>query len=170
MGALSISSHGAQVHCPRRISASSRLPSNLALLSLGSLDFFYYLAPFWGATSPSSKSYDGLFFLKSGMDFNLMLAGSEGGGRGRLGATWVLGASLEVCPLFVLAIKPFKLVLCFRSMLSSSSELVSGRAAINLGWWTIENLSDSVSKSKSSTGLFWSPLLFSKVELVDLSV
>ena len=127
------SSQGALVRYPRRTSASSQLSIDLALLSLGPLVFFYCLAPFGGASSPSFKSSIGLFFLKSGTSFSLRSAGSAGGG-GRLGITWVLGTSFEVCPLFLFAIKPLKPILYFKSMSSSSaSELVSGRATINLG-------------------------------------
>ena len=72
------------------------------------------------------------------------------------------GASFKVDPLFLLAIRPFKPGLFFKSMSSSSLELVSGQATVNLGRWIAENLSDSVSKSESSTGLSGAPSPSSK--------
>ena len=53
-----------------------------------------------------------------------------GGGGGRFAGTRVLGASFKVDPLYLLAIKPFNFGLFFKSMSSSSSELVFGRATI----------------------------------------
>ena len=69
--------------------------------------------------------------------------------------TWVLGASLEVDPLFLLASRPFKPILYFRSMpSSSSSELFVTWVIINFRGRAAESLSDLVSESKSCTGLF----------------
>ena len=155
--APSTSSRGAQVHCPRRSSASSRLSTNLALLSLGSLALLCYLAPFGGATSPSFMSSVGIFFRRSEMAFSPRSIRSEGGGEGRLGVTWALGASFKVCPLFLLAIRPFRPILCFRSMPYSSSELVSNLATISFWGCVVESLSDSVLESKTSTGLSGTP-------------
>ena len=163
MGAFSTSSRRAQERCPQRNSASSRLSTNLAFLSLGSLVFFYCLAPFWGPTSPSSKSSTILFFLKLGLAFSLRSVGSWGGGGGRLGGTWVLGASFKVNPLFLLANRPFKPILYFRSIpSSSSSKLVVTWATINFGGWAVENLSISVSEFESYTGLSSTPSSSSK--------
>ena len=116
MGAPSTSSRGAQESWPQRNSALSWLFTNWAFLSLGSLVFLCCLAPFWGPTSSSSKSSTILFFFKFGLAFSLRSRMSCGGGRGRLVGTCVLGASFEVNPLFLLANRPFKPVLYFRSM------------------------------------------------------
>ena len=153
MGAPSISSLGDQVRCPHRTSASSWLSTDLTFLSLGSLALLCCLDPFWGTTSPSSKSSTGLFFLRFELACSPRSVG--GGGEGwRLRGTCVLGTSLEVCPLFLLAIRPFKSVLCFRSMpSSSSSRLVSIWAIINLRECAAESQSRSASKSESSTSL-----------------
>ena len=155
IGAPSTSSQGAQDRWPRHSSTSSRLSTKLAFLSLGSLAFFYCLAPFWGPTSPSSKSSTCLFFLKSGLTLSPRSAGSCGGRGGRLTKTWVLGTSFEVDPLFLLAIKPPRPILYFRSMpfSSSSSELAPTLATVNFGRRATESQSSSVSKSKSSTSL-----------------
>ena len=130
---------------------SSRLSTERALLSLTFLGRF---ASFGGITSPSSTSYTFLFLFKSRLGSIPTSVIGRGGG-GRLRGTWVLGTSLEVDPLFLLASKPFKLVLCFKSIPpSSSSELVSTRATINLREWVVENLSKSALEFESSTGLF----------------
>ena len=72
--------------------------------------------------------------------------------------TWVLEASLEVDPLFLLASKPFRPVLYFRSMLSSSfSELFVTWVTINFEGRAAESLSNLVSESKSCTGLSETP-------------
>ena len=124
MGAPSIYSQGAQVRGPQWTSALSRLSTDLALLSWGSLAFFCCLAPFLGATSPSSKSSTGLFFLRFELACNPRSVGSGGEG-GRLGGTWVLGTSFKVDPLFLFTIKPLKPVLYFKSMpYFSSSKLI----------------------------------------------
>ena len=153
MGAPSISSRGDQVRCPRRTTTSSWLSTNLALLSLSSLAFFCCLTPFWGPTSSSSKSSTIFFLLKFGLAYNPRLVG--GGGRGgRLARTCTLGTSLEVGPLFLLGIRPFKPDLCFKSMPSSSTSwLISIWATINLGECAAENWSRSASESESSIGL-----------------
>ena len=162
MGAPSISSLGDQVRCPRHTLASSRLSTDLTLLSLGSLALLCCLAPFWGPTSPSSKSSTSLFFLRFELACNPRLVGGEGEG-GRLRGTCVLGTSLEVCPLFLLAIRPFKPVLCFKSMpYSLSSRLESIWAIINLRECAAESRSRSASESKSSTGLVSNPPSSSK--------
>ena len=55
------------------------------------------------------------------------------------------GASLEVDPLFILASRPFKPILCFRSMLSSSSsKLFVTWATISFRGRATKSLSDSV--------------------------
>ena len=115
--------------------------------------------PFWGITSPSSASSTFLFFFKSRLGSNSTMVTGGGGGGGRFVGTWVLGTSFEVDPLFLLVIKPFKPGLCFKFVPSSSSEIVSGWVTIDLGWWTAENLSDSVSESESSTSLSEAPSL-----------
>ena len=152
MEAPSNSSRGDQVRCPLRTTASSRLSIDLALLSLGSLAFFCCLA-YWGSTSPSSKSSTDLFLLRFGLACNLRSMG-RGGGEGRLARTCTLGASLKDCPLFLLAIRPFKPDLYFRSMPSSSiSWLVSIQVTINLRECAAENRSRSASESDNSDGL-----------------
>ena len=78
MGAPSIFSWRAQVCGPWHTSALSRLSTDLALLSLESLAFFCCLAPFWGATSPSSKSLTGLFFLRFRLACSLRSVGGWG--------------------------------------------------------------------------------------------
>ena len=129
---------------------SSRLSTEGALLSLAFLGCF---APFGGITSPFSTSCTFLFLFKSRLGSSPTAVIGRGGG-GRLRGTWVLGTFLEADPLFLLASRPFKLVLYFKSMPPSSSfELASTRATINLGEWAAENLSKSASESESSTGL-----------------
>ena len=126
MRAPSTSSQGAHKRWPRRNSTLSRLSMDWALLSLGSLVFVCCLTPFWGPTSPSSRSSTTLFFFKFELAFSPTSVGIWGGGGGRLIGTWVLGASFEVYPLFLLANWPFRPVLCFRSMPSSSSSELTG--------------------------------------------
>lgn len=93
MGAPSSSSRGDHVHCPLRMAASSQLSTDLALLSLGSLAFFYCLA-FCGPTFPSSRSSIGLFLLRFGLACRPRSVEGGGAGRGRLGGTCTLGTSL----------------------------------------------------------------------------
>ena len=147
MGSLSNSSREAQVHGLRRTSApldSSQHSTEGALLSLAFLGCF---APFGGITSPSSTSCIFLFLFKSRLGSSPIAVTGRGEG------TWVLGTSFEDGPLILLASRPFKLVLYFRSIPSSlSSKLVSIQAIINLGEWIAENLSKSASESESSIG------------------
>jgi len=100
IGAPSSSRLGDQMHCPLPIVASSRLSTDLVLLSFSSSPFFCCLA-YWGPTSPSSNSSTGLFRLKLGIGCS---AGSTEGGRGggSLAGTCSLGASLKDYPLFLL--------------------------------------------------------------------
>ena len=67
---------------------------------------------------------------------------------------WILGAFLEVDPLFLLANRPLKPILYFKSMpSSSSSKLFVTWATINFRGRAVENLSNSVSEFESCTGL-----------------
>ena len=119
-----------------------------------SLTFLGCFALFDGITSPSSTSCTFLFFFKSGLGSNPTAVIGRGGG-GKLEGTWVFGTSLEADPLFLLASRPFRLVLYFRSIPpSSSSKLVSTQETINLEEWVAENLSKLASESESSTDLF----------------
>ena len=113
---------------------SSWLSTEGALLSLTFLGCF---VPFEGITSPSSTSCTFLFLFKSGLESSPTAVTGIGEG-GRLKGTWVLGTSLEANPLFLLASRPFMLVLYFKSIPPSSSELVSTQATINLGEWRSE--------------------------------
>ena len=151
MGVPSSSIWGAQVCCCRHTPASSLLSTEVVLLSLRSLIVFYCLVPFWGATSPSSNSWPGLFFFKLGLASNprSVVRGRRGG---RIVGVWILGTSFEVPPLFLLDIRPFRLDLFFRSLPSISSDLESIRVITDFGKWAEESLSDSVLESESSTG------------------
>ena len=150
MGAPSISSQEAQVRTLLAPLDSSRLSTKGVLLSLA---FFGCFASFGGITSPYSTSCTFLFLFKSGLGSSPTTVTGRWEGV-RLRGTWVLGKSLKVDSLFMLASRPFRLVLCFKSMLhSSSSELVSTRVTINLGVWAVEKLSKLASESKSSTDL-----------------
>ena len=115
--------------------------------------FLGCFAPFGGITSPSFTSCTFLFLFNLGLRSSPTMVTRRGGG-GRLGGTWVLGTSLEADPLFLLARRPFRLVLCFKSIPLSSSKLVSTRATINLEEWAAENLSKLASEFESSTSLF----------------
>ena len=65
---------------------------------------------------------------------------------------------MEVDPLFLLASRPFKPILYFRSMPpSSSSKLFATWATISFRGRAAESLSHSVSESKSCTGLSRTP-------------
>ena len=130
MGAPPNSSRRTHVRDPRHASAliSSLLSTEGGRLSL---TFLSYFAPFRGIISPSSPSCAFLFFFKSGQGSNPSTV-TGGGGGGRLEGTWVLGTSFKGDPLFRLANRPFKVDLYFKSIPSSSSELVSTRATINL--------------------------------------
>ena len=116
------------MHGPRHASApvSSLLSTEGTHLSL---TFFSCFAPFGGIISPSSPSCAFLFFFKSGQGSNPSTV-TGGGGGGRLEGTLVLGNSFEGDPLFRLANKPFKVDLYFKSIPSSSSELVSTQATM----------------------------------------
>ena len=152
-GAPSNSSRRAQVCTPQRTLAPldfSRLSMEGALLSLTFLGCF---SPFRGITSPSSTSCTFLFLLKSRLGSNHTAVIGKGG-RGRLGGAWVLGTSLEADPLFLLTSRPFRLVICLKSIPLSSSELVSTQETINLGEWAAKNLSKSALEFESSIGLF----------------
>ena len=146
---------------PRRISTpiSSLLSTKGGRLSLV---FLGYFVPLKGTISPSSASNTFLFFFKSGLGSNPTVVIGGGGGRGRFVGTWMSGMSFKENSLFLLAIRPFRPGLFFRSMFSSSLELVSSRATINLRWGTVENLLDSVPESESSTGLSGAPSPSSK--------
>ena len=77
-----------------------------------------------------------------------------------------MGAPLEVDHLFLLASKPFKLVLYFRFMpSSSSSELFVTWVIISFRGRAAESLSDSVSESKTCTCLSETPSSSSKWNL-----
>ena len=77
-----------------------------------------------------------------------------------------MGASLEVDPSFLLASRPFRQVLCFRSMpSSSSSKLFVTWVTISFKGRAVESQSNLVSKSKSCTGLFETPSSSSKWNL-----
>ena len=77
--------------------------------------------------------------------------------------TWVLGAFLEVDPLFLLANRPFKPIICFKSMpSSSSSKLFVTWATTNFKEQVIKSLLDSISESVSYTGLSDTPSSLSK--------
>ena len=166
MRAPSTSSRGAHKRWPRRNSTLSRLSMDWALLSLGSLVFVCCLTPFWGPTSPSSRSSTTLFFFKFELAFSPTSVGIWGGGGGRLIGTWVLGASFEVYPLFLLANWPFRPVLCFRSMPSSSSfELTVTYATIKFRVWAAKSLSDLALESESCTDFSGTPSSSSKWNL-----
>ena len=106
IGAPSNSSRGDQVRCSLRIAASPRLSTDLVLLSLGSLPFFWYLT-FSRPTSPSSNSSTGLFRLKLGIDCSVASDVRGRGGRAlEVGCSF--GASLEDCPLFLLERRPLR--------------------------------------------------------------
>ena len=122
------------------------------LLSWWSFTFCCF-TPFCGSISASSNSWIGLFFFTSGLARGPWSTGGRGGGRGRLIGVWTLGASSEVTPLPLLAIKPLKLGLFLGSIASASLELVSKKAMVCPGWWAIKSLSDSVSESEISTNL-----------------
>lgn len=129
MGAPPTPNRGAHMHNPRCASApvSSLLSTKGAYLSLTFLGCF---APFGGIISPSSPSYAFLFFFFKSRQGSSPSAVIKGGGGGRLEGTLVLGNSFEGDPLFRLANKPFKVDLYFKSIPSSSSELVSTQATM----------------------------------------
>ena len=155
-GAPSNSIRGAQVRWGRRTSASSPLFTDVPLLSLGSLAIFCYLLPFRGVTLHSSSSWSVLIFFKFGMAYRLRSVGGGGGGRTTGGC--VLGAFFKVPPLFLLAIRPFKPGLFFRSIASSSfSDSKFIRAMTNCFGWMEESLTDSVSESEISTSFLDAP-------------
>ena len=76
-----------------------------------------------------------------------------GGGGGRMTGSCVLGAFFELPPLFLLANRPFKSGLFFRSIsFSSSLDSKSIQAMTNYFGWMEESLVDSVLESKISIG------------------
>ena len=98
-----------------------------------SLAFSGCFAPFGGIISPSSTSCTFLYLFEPRLESSPTTVTGRGGGR-RLRGTWVLGTFLEADPLFLLASRPFRLVLCFKSTPPSSSfELASTQATINIG-------------------------------------
>ena len=107
------SSWGDQVHCLVRTSAKvyySRLSTKVDLSSLGSLATFCCFVPFWGATSPSSSSCNGLFFFRFGMACSTRSERGRGGRGGRVGGTWDLGTFCEVDPLFLATMRSLRLL------------------------------------------------------------
>ena len=159
MGAPSIFIRGAQVCWSRLTLASSLLSTDVPLLSLGSLAFFFFFwLSFQGATSPFSSSWSGLIFFKFGMACRPKSVRGWGGRGGRTTRGCVLGASFELPPLFLLANRPFKLGLFFKSIASSSSsDFGFIRAMTNYSGWMEERLVDSVSESEISTGFSNAP-------------
>ena len=150
MAAPSISSRGAQDRWGWRISASSLLSTEGPLLSLGSLVIFCYLFSFQGINSRSSTSWSGLLFFRFGMANRPSSVG--GGGMGIAGGC-VLGASLELPPLFLLVSRLFRPGRFFWSICSSSSsDFESTWVIINCLGWTEDMLTNSVSKSEMSIG------------------
>ena len=150
MAVPSTSSRGDQVHCGRHTSTlfcSSRLSIEVDLLSRGSLATFCYLVPFWGLTSPSSRSWTDIFFFRSGMAFSPRSVGIGRKGGGRVRGTLDLGTSCEVVPLFLQAIRFLRLLFPqFNAIASSSSsKVLSRRTTIRAGKWTLECLSASSS-------------------------
>ena len=151
MAAPSISKRGAQGHWGQCTSTSSLLSTELPLLSLGSLDIFCCLFSFRGTKSPFSRPWSGLLFFRLGMANRPGLVG--GGGAGISGG-YVLRASLELPPLFLLANSPLSLGLFFWSICSSSSSnSESILVIIKCLGWTEDILTDSVSKSDICTGI-----------------
>ena len=159
MVVVSTSSRGDLVRCWMRTSAplgSSLLSTEVALLSLGSLAVFYYLALFWGTTSSSSSFWSFLFFLRLGLESRPRSVVGRGGGRGRLGGIWDLGTSCDMDPLFLLTIRSLRPFLWFKAISSSSSsDELSGRATTRIGVWTPESLSGS--SSASNMGIIRAP-------------
>ena len=119
IGTPSNSIRGAQVCWGRSTSTSSLLSTDVPLLSMESLAIFCCLLSFRGAISPSSSSWFALIFFKFGMACRPRSVG--GGGEGRTTGSYILETTFEVPPLFLLANKPFKPSLFFRSIASSSS-------------------------------------------------
>ena len=155
MAAPSTFSRGDQVCCWVCTSAkdySSRLSTEVDLLSLGSLATFCCFVPFWRATSPSSSSCTSLFCFRFGMACSPRSVGGRGGGGGRVGGTWELGTSCEVDP-FLAAIRSLRLLFPQFSIIlsSSSSEEPSGQAITRVWVWTPECLSGSSSASEMWT-------------------
>ena len=149
MAAPSISNRGAQGCWGRRTSTSSLLFTELPLLSLGSLVVFCCLFSFRGTNSPSSRPWSGLLFFRLGMANR---PGSVGGGGAGIFRGYVLGASLELLPLF-LANSPLRLGHFFWSIcFSSSSDSESIWVIINYLGWTKDILIELVLKSDMSTG------------------
>ena len=130
----STSSRGDQVRCWRCTSvpiSSSWLSIEVDLLSLRSLAVFYCLVPFWGAISPSSSSYIGLFFFRFGIACSSRSVRSKGRKGRRMGGTWDLGTSFEVDPLFLAAMRSLRpLFPQFNAISSSSSSEVLSRLGV----------------------------------------
>ena len=161
IGTPSNSIRGAQVCWGRSTSASSLLSTDVPLLSMESLAIFCCLLSFRGAISPSSSSWSVLIFFKFGMACRSRSVGGGEGGRTIGGC--VLGASFKAPPLFLLANKPFKLGLFFRSIVSSSSsDSESIRVMTNCFGWMEESLADSVSEFEISIGFSDAPLSSTK--------
>ena len=151
----SSSSWGAQVRYVRCTSApreSSLLSTEEPLLSLA---IFYCFKSFGGTISPSSMSFPFLFFLCK-LRSGCKPRGEGKWGRGGLGGSWVFGASLDDDP-FLLATKSLRPLLGFKTISSSSSQLVSTWTTTSLGEWAAESLSNSASESENSTGLSSAP-------------
>ena len=159
MAAPSISNWGAQGRWGRRTFTSSLLSTELPLLCLGSLVVFCCLFSFRGTNSPSSRPWSGLLFFRLGMANR---PGSVGGGGAGISGGCVLGASLELPPLF-LANSPLRPGFFFWSFCSSSSSnSESIWVIINYLGWTEDILTKSVSESDMSTGFSDGPTSFTK--------
>ena len=137
MAALSISNRGSYVGFWWRTSTtcwSSLLSTEKA--RLWPLAVFYCFGSFWRTTSPSSAtSFSFLFFFKLGMASRLTAGGGGGGGGGggrRVGRGWDLEVSFCTDPLALSTRSFFRPFFLSRAIFSSSSELLSIRATMNL--------------------------------------
>ena len=130
-------------------SISSRLSTNVALLSRCSRVGFCYLPPWRGPTSPSSKDSIGLFFFRLRLTFKPRSAGVYGAAGGRT-EVWDLAGTFDDCPLPRAAISSRKLFPLLEAMLSTSSSKESSEQAIIRGALITEFLSYSPLTSESS--------------------
>ena len=100
------------------------------------LAVFYCFGSFWQTTSATSAtSFSFLFFFRLGRGSRLTVGGGggEGGGGGRARRGWDPKVSFYVDPLALSARSSHKPFFLFRAISSSSFELLSTLATMNLG-------------------------------------
>ena len=97
--------------------------------------FYCFGSYWWTASATSATSFSFLFFFRLGVGSGLIVGGGGGGGGEgeRAGRGWDPEVSFYVDPLALSARSSHRPFFLFRAISSSSSELLSTRATMNLG-------------------------------------